>query len=147
MAIKVRQVRLGPTDVVVERRRDGVVLLKSPHELSSYPEAITHKLDYWASAAPDRVFLAQREGGGAWEKFTYAEVREGARRVAQALIDRKLSAERPVVVLSGNDIEHALIELGCLYAGIPYVPVSPSYSLLSTDYSKLKHIVDLVTPG
>ena len=147
MAIKVRQVRLGPTDVVVERRRDGVVLLKSPHELSSYPEAITHKLDYWASAAPDRVFLAQREGGGAWEKFTYAEVREGARRVAQALIDRKLSAERPVVVLSGNDIEHALIELGCLYAGIPYVPVSPSYSLLSTDYSKLKHVVALVTPG
>ena len=147
MAIKVRQVRLGPTDVVVERRRDGVVLLKSPHELSSFPEAITHKLDYWASAAPDRVFLAQREGGGAWEKFTYAEVREGARRVAQALIDRKLSAERPVVVLSGNDIEHALIELGCLYAGIPYVPVSPSYSLLSTDYSKLKHVVALVTPG
>jgi feruloyl-CoA synthase len=97
--------------------------------------------------APDRVFLAQREGGGGWQRFTYAEVREGARRVAQALIDRKLGVERPVAVLSGNDIEHALIELGCLYAGIPYVPVSPSYSLLSSDHSKLKHIMQLVTPG
>ena len=147
MGAKVRLVRLGPTDVVVERHQNGAVYLRSPHALGNYPRKISEKLDYWASAAPDRVFLAQREGGGAWEKFTYAEVREGARRVAQALIDRKLSAERPVVVLSGNDIEHALIELGCLYAGIPYVPVSPSYSLLSTDYSKLKHIVDLVTPG
>ena len=147
MGAKVRLVRLGPTDVVVERHQNGAVYLRSPHALGNYPRKISEKLDYWASAAPDRVFLAQREGGGAWEKFTYAEVREGARRVAQALIDRKLSAQRPVVVLSGNDIEHALIELGCLYAGIPYVPVSPSYSLLSTDYSKLKHVVALVTPG
>jgi len=147
MGAKVRQVRLGPADVLAERRRDGAVLLKSPHPLNSFPKAITHKLDYWASATPDRVFLAQRDGGGGWEKFTYAEVREGARRVAQALIDRELSVERPVAVLSGNDIEHALIELGCLYAGIPYVPVSPSYSLLSTDYSKLKHVLQLVTPG
>jgi len=147
MSAKVRRVRLGPTDVVVERRANGVVHLRSPHELASFPRAITLKLDHWASVAPDRVFLAQREGGGAWEKFTYAEVREGARRVAQALIDRELSAERPVAVLSGNDIEHALIELGCLYAGIPYVPVSPSYSLLSADFSKLRHVMQLVTPG
>jgi len=147
MSAKVRRVRLGPTDVVVERRGNGVVHLRSPHELDSYPRAITLKLDHWVSVAPDRVFLAQREGGGAWEKFTYAEVREGARRVAQALIDRELSAERPVAVLSGNDIEHALIELGCLYAGIPYVPVSPSYSLLSADFSKLRHVMQLVTPG
>jgi len=147
MAIKVRQVRLGPTDVVVERRGDGVVHLRSPHALGGYPRKISEKLDHWASIAPDRVFIAQREDGGAWEKFTYAEVRERARRVAQALVDRELSAERPVVVLSGNDLEHALIELGCLYAGIPYVPVSPSYSLLSTDFSKLKHVMQLVTPG
>jgi feruloyl-CoA synthase len=147
MGMKVRPVRLGPTDVVVERRAGGAVYLRSPHALKKYPEKITEKLDHWANAAPDRVFIAQREGGGAWEHFTYAEVREGARRVAQALIDRELSIERPVMVLSGNDIEHALIELGCLYAGVPYVPVSPSYSLLSTDYSKLKHVVQLVTPG
>jgi feruloyl-CoA synthase len=144
---KIRAVKLGPTDVTVERRSGGVIHLKSAHALSAYPQKITERLEHWASVAPDRVFLAQREGGGAWERFTYAEVREGARRVAQALIERKLSVERPVVVLSGNDIEHALIELGCLYAGIPYVPVSPSYSLLSTDYSKLKYIIELVTPG
>jgi feruloyl-CoA synthase len=147
MSAPIRHVRLGPSEVAVERRANGVVHLKSVHPLKKYPDKMTERLEHWASVAPDRVFLAQREGGGGWQRFTYAEVREGARRVAQALIDRKLGVERPVAVLSGNDIEHALIELGCLYAGIPYVPVSPSYSLLSSDHSKLKHIMQLVTPG
>ena len=144
---KIRKVRLGPRDVVVERKRDGVVYLRSPHPLESYPDKITEKLDHWAAVAPDRVFLAQRDGGGAWEKFTYAEVREGARRVAQGFLDRGLSAERPVAVLSGNDIEHALIELGAMYAGIPYAPISPAYSLMSTDFAKLKACMQLLTPG
>src|SRR5436305_14841885 len=99
---------------------------------------MTERLDHWAEHAPDRVFLAQRDSGGAWQGFTYAEVRQGARRVAQSLIERDLDEERPVMVLSGNDIEHALIELGALYAGIPYVPVSPAYSLMSTDFAKLR---------
>jgi feruloyl-CoA synthase len=147
VAAKIREVRLGAVDVAVERGAGGTIRMRSRGKLGPYPAKITERLDHWAAVAPDRVFLAQREGGGAWEKFSYAEVREGARRVAQSLLERKLSADRPVVVLSGNDIEHALIELGCLYAGIPYVPVSPSYSLLSTDYSKLRHIVQLMTPG
>jgi feruloyl-CoA synthase len=144
---KIRPVRLGPRDVEVERRADGCVVLRSPHSLGEFPAKLTEKLDYWASVAPDRVFLAQRDGGGAWEKITYAEVREGARRVAQSLLDRGLSPERPVVVLSGNDIAHALIELGAMYAGVPYAPVSPAYSLMSTDFSKLKSIMSLLTPG
>ena len=147
MSPPVRQVRLGPRDVVVEQGSGGVIRLRSAHALGSYPEKLTERLDHWASVAPDRVFLAQRGPGGAWEKFTYAEVREGARRVAQGLLDRGLSAERPVVVLSGNDIEHALIGLGAMYAGIPYAPVSPAYSLMSTDFAKLKAIMWLLTPG
>ena len=144
---KIRQVRLGPRDVIADHRAGGVVHLKSPHALEAFPKAITHRLDHWASVAPDRVFLAQRDGGGAWEKFTYAEMREGARRIAQAFLDRGLSAERPVAVLSGNDIEHALIELGAMYAGVPYAPISPAYSLMSTDHAKLKACLQLLTPG
>jgi len=143
----IRAVRLGRVELAVDRRPDGTIFLHAREKLSSYPEKMTEKLDYWAAQAPDRVLLAQRDAGRGWRTFSYAEVREGARRVAQALIERELNAERPVVVLSGNDIEHALIHLGAMYAGVPYVPVSPAYSLLSTDFSKLKHVVQLMTPG
>ena len=148
---RVRSVRLGPREVTAQSRQDGTILLRNTASLEPWPARLTDRLDYWAAHAPDRVFLAQRaEGGtraGDWERFTYAEVREGARRVAQALLARGLSAERPVVVLSGNDIQHALIELGAMYAGIPYAPVSPAYSLMSADFAKLKSILGLLTPG
>jgi feruloyl-CoA synthase len=146
----VRGVRLGPREVTVEHRQ-GALLLRSPHPLGAYPAKITERLDHWAATAPDRVFLAQRAAGqmrdGGWQRFTYAEVRDGARRVAQSLLERKLDRERPVVVLSGNDIEHALIQLGALYAGVPYAPVSPAYSLMSSDFLKLRKIIELLTPG
>jgi len=151
MSARIRQVRLGGGEVELERRSGGILHLRSPHGLAAYPRKITERLDYWAAQTPDAVFLAQRPPGetrpGAWQRLTFAEVREGARRVAQALLDRDLGVERPVAVLSGNDIEHALIELGCLYAGIPYAPVSPAYSLLSSDFAKLKSVVQVLTPG
>src|SRR5258706_4424618 len=143
----IRSVRLAAPEVAVERRAGGILHLRSPHELPAFPIKITEKLDHWAAVAPDRVLFAQREAGTRWQTYSYAEVRAGARRVAQALINRKLSPEKPVVVLSGNDIEHALIELGAMYAGIPYAPVSPAYSLLSADFAKLKKIIELLTPG
>jgi feruloyl-CoA synthase len=146
---RIRKVSLGPVGVTLERRAGGIVHVRSPFQLKEYPARLTERLDHWAATAPDRVFLAQRGPGkgGGWQRFTYAEVRDGARRVAQSLLERKLDQERPVVVLSGNDIEHALIQLGALYAGIPCAPVSPSYSLMSSDYLKLKNIIDLLTPG
>jgi feruloyl-CoA synthase len=93
------------------------------------------------------VFLAQRNGQGGWRELSYREAFEKARAVGAALLERGLSAERPLVVLSGNDIEHALLQLGALYVGIPYAPVSPGYSLLSSDFGKLRDIVALLTPG
>jgi len=145
-ARRTRSVRLARQSVVAERRA-GAIYLRSPQPLPAYPAKLTERLDYWAARAPERVFLAQRAPGGGWLELTYAQARERARRVAQALIDRGLSAERPVAVLSGNDIEHALIELGALYAGIPYAPVSPAYSLLSKDFAQLKHVMRITTPG
>jgi feruloyl-CoA synthase len=142
-----RTVRLGPRDVLVERRADGCVLLRSPHALGPYPRKMTERLELWADRAPERVFLAQRAAGGGWRTITYAQTRQRARRVGQFLLGRNLSAQRPLVVLSGNDIEHALLHLGAMYVGVPYAPISPAYSLLSTDFGKLRYIFDLMTPG
>ena len=145
-ARRTRNVRLARQTVVAERRA-GNVYLRAPDPLPAYPRKLTERLDHWAAHAPERVFLAQRGPDGAWLRLTYAQARSRARRVAQALIERRLSAERPVAVLSGNDFAHALIELGALYAGVPYAPVSPAYSLLSKDFAKLKHVMRLLTPG
>ena len=136
----------GPVEVVAERRADGAVLLRSPHALEAWPDRITERLDHWAATAPGRVFLAERAGEG-WRTVTYAEARALARRLASALIARGLSAERPLAVLSGNDVEQALLQLGALYAGVPYAPISPAYSLMSTDHAKLRQVLALLTPG
>jgi feruloyl-CoA synthase len=145
-AAPVRAVRLGPRDVVSERRSDGTILLTSPHALAPYPAKLTERLEYWAAAAPARTFLAQRAASG-WRKLGYGETLACVRRIGAALLERDLSAERPLVVLSGNDIEHALIALAAMYVGIPYAPVSPAYALISNDFAKLKSIIALLTPG
>jgi feruloyl-CoA synthase len=142
-----RPVKLGRADVLVERRGDGTILMRSPHPLPPYPRNLTERLDHWAKAAPDRVFLAQRDSKGAWRTMTYAQTLAAVRSVAAALLARNLSAERPIAILSGNDIEHALIGLAAMYVGIPYAPISVPYSLLSQDFNKLKTIIGLLTPG
>jgi feruloyl-CoA synthase len=136
----------GPPDVTVERRPDGALLVRSPHPLGSYPRAMTDWLDHWAKVAPDRVFVAE-PAGAAWRKVTYAQARDAARSIAQGLIDRGLDVERPVAILSGNSVDHALVGLGAMIAGVPYAPVSPPYSLVARDFAKLKSIIAILTPG
>ncbi len=143
----IRQARLGPCDVIVERKTDGTFYLRSPHPLANYPTNLTQRLDYWAVEAPQRILFAERDDAGAWRSISYAQTLDRIRRLAQALLDAELSPERPLVILSGNDIEHALLGLAALYAGIPYAPISPAYSLVSADFAKLRHIIDLLTPG
>jgi feruloyl-CoA synthase len=146
-AAPVRPVRLGPREVTVERRRDGTIHLTSPHALAPYPAKLTERLEYWAATAPERVFLAQRDATGGWRKLTYAETLEKVRRIGAALLQRELSPERPIAILSGNDIEHALLGLAAMYVGVPYAPISPAYSLISQDFGKLRSIMELLTPG
>jgi feruloyl-CoA synthase len=141
------RLRYGPSDVVLGRRADGTIIVRSPRQLGPYPRSMTDRLDHWATTAPDRVFLAQRDAGGGWSRITFAGTRALARNIAQALIDRELSAERPVAILSGNGLEHAIVGLGAMYAGIPYAPISPAYSLISSDFAKLRAILALLTPG
>jgi feruloyl-CoA synthase len=142
-----RQVLLGPADVVIERRSDGTIVLRSPHPLPPYPRNLTERLVHWADAAPERVFLAQRDAAGAWRTLTYAEALTKVRAIAAALLARGLSAERPIAILSGNDIEHALLGLAAMHVGIPYAPISVPYSLLSKDFGKLKTIIEVLAPG
>ena len=142
-----RKVNLGPSDMTVEKRPDGTMIAALPHALGPYPDKATDKLDHWAKAAPDRVFLAQRDGGGPWRTITYAEAHASVRAMAAALLQRDLSPERPIVILSGNDLGQALLGLAAQYIGVPFAPVSPAYSTVSQDFGKLRHIFGLLKPG
>src|SRR5580698_10615422 len=142
-----RPVKLGPPDVVVERRGDGAILLRSPHPLQPYAKNLTERLVHWANVAPDRIFIAQRNSAGGWRTLTYAQTLASVRAIAASLLERDLSPERPITILSGNDIEHALLGLAAMHVGIPYAPISVPYSLMSQDFGKLKSIIGILTPG
>jgi feruloyl-CoA synthase len=142
-----RNVDLGPLAVEIQRHADGTIYARSPFALPAFADSVTARLDHWAKAAPERSFLAERDGREGWSHLTYAEARAGARALGQALLTRGISAERPLVILSGNSIGHARLALASLYVGIPYAPISPAYSLATKDFTRLKQILDLLTPG
>jgi feruloyl-CoA synthase len=142
-----RAISFGTPAVDVERRADGTIYLRPKTPLADYPIRITDRLHHWTGREPNRVFMAERNAGGGWREITYAELLTSSRHIASALLARGLSAERPLVILSGNSIDHALLAFGALYAGIPFCPVSPAYSLISKDYGKLGYVMGLLTPG
>ena len=133
--------------VVRQDRADGSVLLTSPEPLAPYPATAAGWLRSWAAAEATYPCVAQRTAGGSWEVLSYGEVLAAARSVSQALLDRGLSAERPLMILSGNSIGHFLVTMGAYLAGVPVVPVSVAYSLQSKDHERLRVIGDLVRPG
>jgi feruloyl-CoA synthase len=139
--------RLAPAKVEVEKRADGSMLLHSPQKLAPYARCVTEWLVQWSDHAPERVFLAERGTNDSWRKLTYREAYGSVRRIAQALLERGLNAQKPVAILSDNSIDHALLALGAMHVGIPAAPISPAYSLMSRDFGKLKTIFDLVKPG
>jgi len=142
-----RAISFGNPDVAVERRDDGTLYLRPKAPLGDYPVRLTDRLHHWAKAEPNRIFMAERSAGGGWRQITYAQLLASTRHIASSLLARDLSPEKPIVILSGNSIDHALIAFGALYAGIPFCPVSPAYSLVSKDYGKLAFLMKLLTPG
>ena len=142
-----RAVRLGPRDTQVERRADGSIILQSPHPIGAVDRCVSDWLVKWAKERPDQTFLAKRGADNAWVRLSYRETLTRVRSLAQALLERKLSPERPLVILSGNDLEHALLGLAAMHIGIPYAPISVPYSLVSKDFEKLRHIIALLQPG
>ncbi len=142
-----RAIAFGDPAVSVERRDDGIIYLRPKTALGDYPLRLTDRLHHWAGVAPDRTFMAERNADGGWRRLSYAQLLTSSRRIASGLLARGLSAERPIVILSGNSLDHALIAFGALYAGIAFCPVSPAYSLISKDHSKLAFLMRLLTPG
>jgi feruloyl-CoA synthase len=146
LAAPFAEIELAPPAVAVERRPDGSLLLRSPARLGAAPRSLPDMLRRQARDAGDRVFLAERTAAGAWRRVTYAEAADAARRLGTALLARGCSVERPLSILSGNGIDHALLALGAMEAGVPVAPVSTAYSLMSHDFGKLLHVVRQLTP-
>lgn len=147
-----RPLAFGVTRARLRRTGDGVEYVRAELELQPCATRMTDKLVHWATTDPGRLFMARREpradgSTGDWQRITYGQALDAARSIGQALLDRGLSPERPAAILSENSLEHALLALGCLYAGVPYCPVSPAYSTVSQDYDKLRHVLDTLTPG
>lgn len=149
---KFRPLQFGVTRVTLRDGVAGTQYLKADQELQAFPVRLTDRFQQWAQDKPEQTLFARRirlaDGTlGDWRHLSYSEAWSTARNIAQGLIKRDLSVDRPVVILSENSLEHALLALGCMLAGVPFVPTSPAYSLISQDYEKLKHVLRTVTPG
>ena len=140
------RLRYAPAEVRVEKRADGTQVLRSPQPLGACARAVGDWLLHWYERAPERCFIAERKGDG-WRRVSYREALSDARRIGQALLNLGLDATRPVAILSDNSVDHALLALGAMHAGVPVAPISPAYSLMSRDFAKLKAIFELLRPG
>jgi len=135
-------------DIAVERRPDGVIILKSRIPLKQYAKHIPASLAKWAAEQPDRIWLAQRGGADRqWRKLSYGEAKRTVDALTQGILDLGLEPGRPVAILSGNSIEHALMTQAAMQARHPAAPISPAYSLMSQDHVKLKYLFDLIKPA
>lgn len=147
-----RPLTFGVTHATLRDGETGVHYLSADQALAPYPARLTDRLVHWAQERPDQTLFARRVknadgSSGDWRHISFAQALDSARRIGQALLDRGLSPDRPVLILSENDLEHALLALGCMVVGIPWCPTSPPYSLISQDFDKLKHVVKTLTPG
>ncbi len=143
-----RKIEWLERDIAVERRPDGVIILKSRIPLKPYEKHIPASLAKWAKETPNRIWLAQRTGADRqWRKLSYGEAKRTVNALTQGLLDLKLEPNSPVAILSGNSIEHALMTQAAMQARLPAAPVSPAYSLMSQDHLKLKYLFDLIKPA
>jgi feruloyl-CoA synthase len=131
----------------MQRLADGSILVQPDEALRPYPTVLTDRVNQWAARFPDRICIAKRSASGEWIRLTYGQVFDSVRRIGQSLLNRQLSADRPIAILSENDLEHFLLTLAGMHVGIPVAPISPSYSLLSKDFNRVRHALNLVTPG
>jgi feruloyl-CoA synthase len=144
---RVRRVHLRTSGAGFTKMADGSILVRPDEVLSPYPKVFTDRVTHWAEVAPNRICAAKRDDSGEWSQLTYAQALAAMRSIGQALLDRGLSADRPVVILSENDLEHLLLMLAGQHVGIPTAHISPAYSLVSNDLTQLRHCFSLLTPG
>jgi len=144
--VGLRPVSIGQPGVVFEETPD-CLYMRPEEPLAALPQRLLDRLRHWARLTPEQTLVARRGEDGAWQRISYAQMLDCARTMGQHLLDYGLSAERPLLVLSGNALDHLKLATACLYVGIPYCPVSPAYSTLSQDLAKLRHIVERLQPG
>jgi len=143
----VRKVRMRTSGATLEHRPGGVMLVRPDEALRAYPKVLTDRIAHWAKLTPEKTCIAKRGPDGEWRRLTYAQVMRSIESIGQALLDRGLSAERPVAILSENDLEQFLLTMAGQHVGVPAAPISPAYSLVSKDFGKLRHTLQIVTPG
>lgn len=135
-----------PPKIYSQRRADGSWIIRSLYDLGPMHRSIVHLLEERAATHPARNLLAQRTPQGPWRYMTYGEMNQRADAIAQALLDRGMGQDTPLLILSGNSIEHAAMMLGAMKARVPVAPVSVAYSLFSQDHGKLRHVAALTSP-
>ncbi len=144
--MKASSALFAPPKVELDRRNDGTQVARSPEPLGSYSRCVGEWLVHWAEQAPGVTWLAQRDGAG-WKHLSYGEALPQVLALATWMLRNRLGPDRPLVLLSDNSIDHALLTLAAMHVGVPAVPVSPAYSLMSQDHGKLKAILASVGPG
>jgi feruloyl-CoA synthase len=137
----------GCVEAVAQARPEGGWLLRSTEALGAFPDRMSDRLAHWAAVAPERTFAARRGAGGAWRRLSYRQMLERARALGQGLLDLGLAPDRPLLILSDNDLEHLSLMMAAMWVGVPSVSVSPAYSLVARDFAKLRHIVARCSPG
>jgi feruloyl-CoA synthase len=141
-----RPVSIGQS--AVQLRQVGQALyMQAAEPLQAYPQRLLERLLRWAEERPEQTFIARRDAAGDWQRISYGEMLGRVRSIAQRLLGFDLSVERPLLILSGNDLEHLQLACAAMYIGVPFCPVSPAYSLVAQDYTKLQHICTLLQPG
>jgi len=128
-----------------ENRADNSILLRSNYELGPVVDRTGDWLHKWAEDAPDRVFLAERSGAG-WREEKYAATLQKVRALASSLLARGMGVETPILIMSGNGVDHGLLSLAAQYVGVPIVPVAEQYSLIHGAHGRLQQAIELVRP-
>lgn len=145
--LSIRPVRLWDARIRWDQREDGVMLVWQDDPLDPFPDRMSDRIAHWATAAPDRPWMAERDASGAWRSVSYAELARHVEAIGQGLLDLGLSAGRPLLILSGNSIGHALVALGAQHAGIASAAIAPVYAQAAGDLDKLVAVRDQITPG
>lgn len=146
MQTNYKNIAFGPTRTQKLVRENGVIHFRLEQELAPVSEKLTQKLIDWAEKQPEKTFLARRNKTGEWQKLSYAHTLSSVKAIAQYLLNLNFSSTETIAILSENSLEHALLALAAVHVGIPYSPVSPPYSLISQDFGKLRHCLELMTP-
>lgn len=137
--------KFAPVQVRMQPWPDGGVLLTNQVELAPYPSSLVDRLEHWAAAAPNRLFLAERRGED-WRGATYAQALAESRALAARLLSLGLSPDRPLIILSPNSVLHGLLMLAAMTIGVPVAPVSPAYCQPGGE-ARLREVLDILTPG